>query len=104
MVHGRVMFGEIVSQIVAAFAPVDVELALDSAVLEPIKAHVDGFGAALFDSVINDAGGTTVVDLEGCRWLGMAHFVQDDAEGNALAGVEETGSQFGFSGGSENNI
>jgi hypothetical protein len=83
-------------------------LALDSAsavLVEPIKAHVDGFGVALFDSVINDAGSTTVVNLEGCRWLWMAHLVQDDTEGNALlAGIEETGAQFGFSGGSQDNV
>eukprot|EP00978_Attheya_sp_CCMP212_P041876 scaffold245771_cov71-Attheya_sp.AAC.4 len=30
----------------------------------PIKVHVDGFGAALFDCVIDDTGSITVVDLE----------------------------------------
>ena len=104
MVHGRVMLGEVISQIVTAFAPVDVELALDRTVLEPIKAHVDVFGAALFDGVIDDSGGTTVVNLEGCRWLRMAHFGQDDTEGNAFAGIEETGAQFGFGDGGEDDV
>ena len=55
-----------------------MELALDRAILQPIKAHVDSFGAALFDCVIHDAGGATVVNLEGSRWLWMAHLVEDD--------------------------
>eukprot|EP00978_Attheya_sp_CCMP212_P008609 scaffold20224_cov53-Attheya_sp.AAC.9 len=69
-----------------------------------VKAHVNSLGAALFDRVINDASGTNVVNLERCRWLQMAHFVQDDMEGNALVGVEETGSQFSFSGGGQDDI
>jgi hypothetical protein len=55
VMSGRVMFSEVVSQIGSAAAPVDKELALEDAVFDPVKAHVDGFGAALFDSVIGNA-------------------------------------------------
>eukprot|EP00978_Attheya_sp_CCMP212_P006281 scaffold14236_cov54-Attheya_sp.AAC.3 len=88
----------------SAFPPVDMELALCSAILEPIKAHVDGFGAALFDCVIDDAGCTTVVDLKGCRWLGMAHFFQDDTEDDSFAGIEETRAKFCFGGGGQDDV
>eukprot|EP00978_Attheya_sp_CCMP212_P030688 scaffold113843_cov57-Attheya_sp.AAC.1 len=74
------------------------------AILEPIKAHVDGFGAALFDCVIDNASSTTVVNLKGCRWLGMAHFFQDDTEDNSFAGIEETCAEFCFGGGGQDDV
>ena len=49
------MLGEVVSEVVASFTPMDDILALGDAVLDPVKAHVHGFGAALLDGVINDA-------------------------------------------------
>ena len=45
----RVVLGGVVGQIGGARAPVDVELALRLTVIEPVEAHVHGFGAALFD-------------------------------------------------------
>jgi hypothetical protein len=46
------MLGEVVGEVVAASAPVNVEVVtlLDS-VLDPVEAHVDGFGSVLFDGV-----------------------------------------------------
>ena len=41
------MLGEVVSKVVAAFAPMDDILVLGDAVFNPIKMHVHGFGAAL---------------------------------------------------------
>jgi hypothetical protein len=38
-----------------------VELALADAVANPVEAHVNGFGSFLFDSVIGDAKGCTVI-------------------------------------------
>ena len=54
VVHGRVMFSVVVSQIHNPGGPEDTELALFGAILQPIKMHVDGSGAALFDSTIED--------------------------------------------------
>ena len=49
-VMGRgVVLGRVVGQIGGARAPVDVELALCLTVLEPVEAHVNRFGVALFD-------------------------------------------------------
>ena len=53
------------------------EIALGShrTVADPIKSHdVDGFGAALLDSAVDDACGTHVVRLERSGWLWAAHF------------------------------
>jgi len=40
-----------------------MKLSLSYAITDPIKMHVNGFGAFLFDSVIGDATGHAVVCL-----------------------------------------
>jgi hypothetical protein len=40
-------------------------LALGDAIIYPVEAHVNGFGAALFDGVIGDAGSTGISDCMG---------------------------------------
>ncbi len=37
------------------------ELALLNAVANPMKAHIDGFGASLLDEIVGDADGASVV-------------------------------------------
>ena len=53
MVRQRMVLGEVVSEVVAAFAPMDDVLVLGDAVFDPIKPHVHGFGLALLDGVID---------------------------------------------------
>ena len=54
----RVIFCVIVVQIGYAWLPVDKELSAAGAVAYPVKVHVNGFGALLFDGVIckSDSG------------------------------------------------
>ncbi len=66
------MLGEVISQVVRALFPVDAELALADPISNPVEAHVDGFRAALFDAVIDDAVSYLVVGLDRCGRLGMA--------------------------------
>ena len=103
MVCWRVMFGEVVGEIVGAAAPVDDELALADAVADPVETHVDGLGAALFDGVVYDPGGAVVVYLKGSGGLRMAHVVEGSAEHDALFGIEEGGAEFSFRRRGENN-
>ena len=63
------MFGKVVRFIEAASFSIDMELALAYAIANPVKSHVDSFEALLFDSVIGNAGGSTVVGLKGHRKL-----------------------------------
>ena len=90
------MFGEIIRLVEDSFFPIDVELLLADSVTDPVKTHVDSFGAFLFDSVVGDAGGSAVVGLERGRWLGMAEFFEVDANGAGFFAVVEEGSEFGF--------
>ena len=52
VMSSRVMFCVIVGKIGYDWLPVDEELAAAGAVAYPVEAHVDGFGALLFDGVI----------------------------------------------------
>jgi hypothetical protein len=96
VMSGRVMFSEAVSQIVSAAAPVDKELALGDAVSDPVEAHVGGFGAALFYSVVGNARGTGVAGLDGSGWLWMSHLGEGSPEPGTIFGVVEEGAKFGF--------
>jgi hypothetical protein len=47
MMSSRVMFGEIITQVVGALAPVHTKLLLTDPILDPaIEAHFHGFGFA----------------------------------------------------------
>ena len=63
------MFGEVVRSIFICFTPVDAELDLVDAVTDPVEAHIDGFGAALLDSVIEHACCIIVVGINYFWWL-----------------------------------
>jgi len=84
---GRVVFGEAISIIVGAALPVDNELALTDAVADSVIAHVDGFGTALFDCVIGNAGCCAVVGFDTRGKLGMAHFKKRGSERATLLAV-----------------
>jgi hypothetical protein len=69
-----VMFGEVIGSIVEAFAPVNEEHAIFDAVFYPVKAHVDGFGLALFYIGVGDTGSDGIVGLDwGSSQLRVAH-------------------------------
>ena len=96
------MLGEVVSQVGAARCPEEVVLALFDSVLEPVEAHVDSFGAALFDSVREDAVGDGIVGFEGSWWLGMAKLNEGLSDGTAILGSHEGGAGLCFGGRGDN--
>ena len=96
MGRGMVL-GEVVCQVAGAFLPVDAELALTHAVFDPVEAHVDGFGAALLDSVVGNAHCAFVVGDEWGRRLGPSHFAKRSLDGTGLLAIEEEATDFGFS-------
>lgn len=92
--HGSVVGGGVslclvIGAVLGAWSPVDVELFLTNAILDPVEAHVHRFGLALTDSSIGDAAGGGVVCLDWSWRLLMAHFVECDSEGDSIASVME---------------
>ena len=75
------VLAEVVAQVGVSWLPVNSELSLFNTVLEPVESHVDGFGAALLDSAIEDSIGTFVVSLDGGCRLGMAELDESLADG-----------------------
>jgi hypothetical protein len=78
MVVWRMMFGEIIGKYGTAGLPVHTEIALMDTVMHPIEVHVDGFGAALFDCVVDDSVSTGIVDLDRCWRLWPVHPFEGD--------------------------
>ena len=72
MMLGRVMLGWIIGQVEMGTLPVDSDLFLDVAVLEPIEAHIHGFRAALGHGFGEDTNGGLIVELQGSGALGVA--------------------------------
>ena len=83
------MLAQVVSLVGGARAPVDSELALLDAVLEPVEAHVDGLGTTLFDCAVHDALCAFVVGLDGSGRLRMAKFDEGLVDGAACLGIVE---------------
>jgi hypothetical protein len=66
------VFREVIGAVVAVFFPTNHKLALADTVADPVKAHVNGFGSFLFDSVIGNTGGGAVVGLDWGGGLGVS--------------------------------
>ena len=98
---GWMVFCMVVGKICGAGHPINDKLALASAVLKPIKTHVDGFRPLLFDGVIDKALGSGVIHLEGRGRLWMSEFNKGCTDGDSLLAVKESGTTFGFGGGGQ---
>jgi hypothetical protein len=96
VVGGGEVLGEVVSMVGFSWAPDNLVLALFDAVLEPIKAHVDGFGTALFDGAIEDPLSTFVVCANWCGGLWVAQVDEGLADWAELLGIHEIACHFGL--------
>jgi len=96
------MLGKVVGKVVAAFAPTDNVLVLGDVVLDPVKTHVHGFGAALLDCVIDDARCASIVSLYWRGSLRVSTFEQCDTERRCIFCVMKKCAGFGFSGRGQN--
>ncbi len=61
------MFGPVVSVVGLPRPPVDAKLLLALMIAEPMKMHVHGFCLLGLDTTVDDAFGSAVVGLNGCR-------------------------------------
>ena len=64
VVEATVVFGWIVSEVVEAWFPVNVEHTLADAVAQPVESHIHCFGAFLFDCFVDDACCCAVVSFQ----------------------------------------
>ena len=97
MVVSIVVFGRVVTQVVVTGFPLDVKLFLLVAAVEPVEAHVNGLGLALFHGSTDDATGSDVIGDQGGWGLRMAEVKAAVADGNGLTCIEEDTSNFGLS-------
>lgn len=81
MMSRRVVLGEVVSKVITARCPKNVELSLLGAVPDPIETHVHGAGALLFNGAVEYAIGRGVVYTDWCGRLRVSHFVECGAAG-----------------------
>ena len=65
----RVVLGEVVTVVSASGFPINEKLAFPGAVLDPIEAHVDGYGYFLFDRDVGKAFRGGVVNAYWRWWL-----------------------------------
>jgi hypothetical protein len=70
VVGGWVVLGEVVGEVVCALLPVHGELSLANSVLDPIEAHVHGFGSLDFGLVVGKPISCRVVGGD-AGWLGL---------------------------------
>jgi len=95
--RGEVL-GVVIGKIISALLPVDAELALANAVTDPVETHINRFGAALLDGVIDETIGTSIVRLDRRGWLGVAHFDEGSPDLASVLAIEVKASEFSFEG------
>jgi hypothetical protein len=84
-----VMFCIVVGAIAGSATPIDMELALSDLGADPVVPHIQSLGPALFDAVVRDATGSTIVGDERCGRLGVPKFFEGDPLGDSLFAVVE---------------
>ena len=104
VVGSGMVLGVVVPQIDVTWSVVDKELLLGFTILDPVEAHVDGFGSFLFDGFVGKPDGGGVVNLDGGGRLGMAHSNEGGSDRDGLFTVEESGSNFCLGGGRHDRV
>jgi hypothetical protein len=98
MMGWGMVLGEVVGEIVFTGRPMNYELVLLDSVADPLKAHVDGFWATLFNRFIDDASCACIFGLDGCGSLRLPHFFESDAERDTVTSILEDDAELCFYG------
>ena len=72
---------------------------MPGAVLDPIEAHIDGFGYVLIYCAICETFRGRVVDADWSWWLWVPKFLEGSAYRHGLLVVVKSGTDFSLSGG-----
>ena len=73
---GSVMLRWIIAQVFLTLLIFKLEVLLCFSIQEPVISHFNCMGTLLFDSVIDDAISSGVVEVDGCWRLWMPKFVE----------------------------
>ena len=84
-----VVLGEVVTEVSAAGFPINEKLALLCAVLDPIEAHVNGFGCFLFDCAVGKSFSSGVFEADCIQWLRVSEFCEGSAHRHGLLTIME---------------
>ena len=74
-------------------------MALPGAVLDPIEAHIDGFGSFLLYCAVCEVFRGRVVNADWSWWLRVPEILDGSAYWHDLLAIVKSGTDFGFSGG-----
>jgi hypothetical protein len=96
VVPGRMMLGEVVSQVEFSWGPLEVELALSDSIFHPPIAHIERFRKLLAHFGIEDALGSVVVGVERCCRLWVTEFFEGSANRDGVFAANEDTTGFGF--------
>ncbi len=99
---GCVVFRRIITHVFLSRLTLKFEILLSFPVQQPEVMHFHGAGVLTFDSVIDNANGSSVVNVYWCWQLLMPKLVQGKPKDFGFLSIEEEGSQFSFSGGCSN--
>ena len=94
-----VVLGEIVTEVSASGFPINEKLALPGAVLDPIEAHINGFGSFLIYGAVCETFRVRVVDVDWSWWFWVPEFLEIRLYQHGLLAIVKSGTDFGFSGG-----
>ena len=86
MVNGKMVFGDVIPLVRGSWGPVESELALRFAAVDPPQAHVHGFYAIGYGGEFGDANSISVVSLQGSLRLRLFHFYGSVAQVYYLLG------------------
>ena len=92
------MLGEVVTEVSAAGFPINEKLALPGAVLDPIEAHINGFGS-FFNGAVCETFCGRFVDADWSWWLRVPEFLEGSVYRHGLLAVVKSGTDFSLSSG-----
>ena len=93
------MLDEVVTKVSDAGFPINEKLALPGAVLDPIEAHIDGFGCFFLYCAVCKAFRGRFVGSDWSWWLWVPKFLEGSAYRHGLLAVVKSGTDFSLSGG-----
>ena len=95
----RVVLGEIVTEVSADRFQINEKLTLRGAVLDPIEAHIDGFGSFLLYGAVCETLRGRVLVADWSWWLRVPYLLEGSAYRHGLLAVVKSGTNFSLIGG-----